>query len=75
MIYYIFIRYKTYFSKRMVIQIGKYLLHANKILPGYALAKDFPELDNCLLVCATETKTEYDLESYIAHVAAALEEK
>jgi glycine dehydrogenase subunit 1 len=31
---------------------------------GYALERYYPELKNCLLVCATETKTEKDLERY-----------
>ena len=31
---------------------------------GYALKADYPELGNCLLVCATETKTAHDLERY-----------
>ena len=44
-------------------------LSANNILGGLDLAKDYPELGNALLVCATETKTDADLESY----AAALE--
>lgn len=31
---------------------------------GYALGKDFKGLENCLLVCATETKTPEDLQAY-----------
>lgn len=34
------------------------------IQAGYSLEKDFPELKNCLLVCATETKTAADLEEF-----------
>ena len=34
------------------------------ILGGYDLTTDFPELGNALLICATETKTDDDLESY-----------
>lgn len=33
---------------------------------GYALGSDYPELDKCLLVCATETKTDEDLRAYQA---------
>ena len=36
------------------------------ILGGYDLSPDYPELGNALLVCATETKTEADLENYCA---------
>lgn len=35
------------------------------ILGGYLLEKEYPELKNCLLVCATETKTTKDLEYFI----------
>lgn len=31
---------------------------------GYDLSKDYPELGNCLLICATETKTAADLQNY-----------
>ncbi len=39
-------------------------LQAQGILGGYDLSRDYPELDQCILVCATETKTEDDLEQY-----------
>jgi glycine dehydrogenase subunit 1 len=39
-------------------------LRAQGILGGYALGGDYPELADCILVCATETKTEDDLEQY-----------
>ena len=34
------------------------------ILGGYDLSKDYPELGNALLVCATETRTATDIETY-----------
>jgi glycine dehydrogenase subunit 1 len=34
------------------------------VLGGYDLSGDFPELGNALLVCATETKIDEDLEAY-----------
>lgn len=34
------------------------------IVAGYELGRYYPELDGALLVCATETKTEGDLDSY-----------
>lgn len=40
------------------------------VLGGFDLSQDYPELGNAILVCATETKTEDDLE----HYAAALRE-
>ena len=37
---------------------------ARSILPGVNLEEEYPELENCLLVCATETKTEQDIKSF-----------
>jgi glycine dehydrogenase subunit 1 len=39
-------------------------LRAQGILGGHALGKDYPELADCILVCATETKTDGDLDRY-----------
>lgn len=35
-----------------------------KILPGVDISDDYPELGNVMLVCATETKTDADLQTY-----------
>jgi len=40
------------------------MLEARGILGGISLAEHYPELGNALLVCATETKTSEDIESY-----------
>jgi glycine dehydrogenase subunit 1 len=42
------------------------------ILGGYDLSADFPELGNCLLVCATETKTDEDIAAYTSALRAVL---
>ncbi|WP_455198719.1 aminomethyl-transferring glycine dehydrogenase subunit GcvPA [Kaarinaea lacus] len=42
------------------------------ILGGYDLSADFPELGNALLVCATETKTEEDIEQYVSSLQEVL---
>lgn len=47
-------------------------LAANNILGGHDLTNDHPELGNTLLVCATETKTDADLEAYAAALENAL---
>ena len=39
-------------------------LEKKGISAGYALGKDFKGMENCLLVCATETKTAADLQAY-----------
>ena len=40
-------------------------LTVRNVLGGYHLGHEYPELENCLLVCATETKTESDIDSYV----------
>lgn len=47
-------------------------LAAQDILGGLDLSAEFPELGNALLVCATETKSDADLESYVAALRATL---
>jgi len=43
-------------------------LNAHNILPGYTLEQEYPELANTLLVCATETRTDADIEMYAGHL-------
>jgi len=43
------------------------VLHAlseHDVLGGYALADEYPELGNCLLVCATEKRTEAEMRKF-----------
>ena len=47
-------------------------LAAERILGGYALNNDYPELGEALLVCATETKTSADLDLYTRRLAEIL---
>jgi glycine dehydrogenase subunit 1 len=47
-------------------------LHAHNLLPGYELSKDYPELENVLLVCATETRVDADIETYASHLNRVL---
>jgi glycine dehydrogenase subunit 1 len=35
------------------------------VLGGYDLGADFPDFGDALLVCATETKTEADIDAYV----------
>jgi glycine dehydrogenase subunit 1 len=39
-------------------------LAAHNILGGFALAEEYPELGNALLVCATETRSAEDIEAF-----------
>jgi glycine dehydrogenase subunit 1 len=55
-------------------QVGAVLeaLAAKGIAGGYDLSKQYPELGNALLVCATETRTSEDIAQYAAALAEAL---
>ena len=48
-------------------------LAAHNLLPGYPLGRDYPELDNHLLVCATETRTPEDIDYYVDHLFRLIE--
>jgi glycine dehydrogenase subunit 1 len=41
-------------------------LAAHNVLGGYDLSQDYPELGDCLLVCATETRTGQEMDEYAA---------
>jgi glycine dehydrogenase subunit 1 len=43
------------------------------VVGGYDLSKHYPELDNALLVCATETKTDADIEQYARALREVME--
>ena len=43
-------------------------LQAHNILPGYDLRREYPELGEALLVCATETRTDADIATYADHL-------
>jgi glycine dehydrogenase subunit 1 len=49
-------------------------LRQHNILGGLDLASYYPDLGNALLVCATETKTEDDLNIYADTLRSVLEE-
>ncbi len=54
--------------------VGPVLEHLanHDILGGFDLSKTFPELGNALLICATETKIDEDLEAYAAALRDAM---
>ncbi len=47
-------------------------LAAQGIVAGIQLAEDYPELGNCLMVCATETKSEDDIKGFVRTLATTL---
>jgi glycine dehydrogenase subunit 1 len=47
-------------------------LAARGIAGGYDTSRDYPELGHALLVCATETKTGEDIETFTTALRAAL---
>ncbi|MCW8839838.1 MAG: aminomethyl-transferring glycine dehydrogenase subunit GcvPA [Gammaproteobacteria bacterium] len=47
-------------------------LAVQDLLGGYHVVREYPELENCLLVCATETRSEADIESYTGHMERIL---
>ncbi|MBE9562026.1 MAG: glycine dehydrogenase, partial [Proteobacteria bacterium] len=60
----------TYFHE-VVLQLEQPIanilssLMSHNILGGYDLTKFYPELGNCLLVCATEMRTQQDIDNYV----------
>ena len=48
-------------------------LYAHNLLPGYDLSKDYPELGNALLVCATEARSAADIDLYADHLNRIIE--
>ena len=47
-------------------------LLAHQIIGGYDLGKDFAAMKNCLLICATETKTTAHIKHYRDSLAEVL---
>ena len=50
-------------------------LAARNILGGYNLSRQYPEFGNALLVCATETKTQADLDNYASSLQEIMSEQ
>jgi len=47
-------------------------LAARGIVGGHDLARDYPELGDAVLVCATETRSGRDIDRYAAELADIL---
>ena len=48
-------------------------LAQHRIVGGFDASKAFPELENSLLVCATETKTSQDIDLFVTAVKNAID--
>ena len=48
-------------------------LYAHNLLPGYELDSDYSELGNTLLVCATDARTNEDIDLYADHLNRIIE--
>jgi glycine dehydrogenase subunit 1 len=44
-------------------------LAERNILGGYDLSRSYPDIGSAMLVCATETKTDADIDAYVAAMA------
>ena len=67
--------FETPFFHEAVLQLDRPVtdvlgaLSAQGVLGGYDLSADYPELGNALLVCATETRGQADIDTYVAAAA------
>ncbi len=60
-----------YYLHRPVAPVLDALAEKN-ILGGYDLSADYPDLGNVVLVCATETKTDEDIDAYVDELREVL---
>lgn len=66
------IKYEGPFFNEFIVQLSKNAddvvsaLAQKGIAAGYPMGELGKEFENCLLVCATETKTENDLDAYVS---------
>jgi glycine dehydrogenase subunit 1 len=52
--------------------VVEHLAREDNIVAGFALGEEYPEFENALLVCATETKTDDDLDHFASSLRRAL---
>jgi len=48
-------------------------LAADNVIGGYSLQQHYPEMENCLLICATEMRSEADMQAYADKLARIME--
>ncbi len=57
---------------RSAHDVVEQLAREHDIIGGFALGEEYPEHENALLICATETKTEGDLDRFAAALHSVL---
>jgi glycine dehydrogenase subunit 1 len=71
--------FSTPFFHEMVLRVSKPVklllaeLAKRHIQGGFSLTTDYPELGECLVVCATETKTSADIQQFAKSLREVLE--
>jgi len=65
--------HEAVFTSALPLKILLRPLYAHNLQPGYALTQHYPELGEALLVCATETKTDADIELLRDHLARVID--
>ncbi len=60
--------------EKSVAEVLPSLMQYN-ILGGYDLTEFYPELGNCLLICATEMRTQQDIDNYADRLRFVLKDK
>lgn len=53
-----------------VREVNNYLLDEHDIIGGYDLGQDYPELENHMLLCCTETNTREEIDALVDALAA-----
>ena len=61
---------------RVDMPVGQVIagLEARGIVAGLALDADYPDMQDCLLVCATELRTEQEMDDYAVHLENLISE-
>ena len=62
---------------RLPVPVGEVVraLAAQNLVAGYSLGRDYPELGESLLVCATEQRSPADIETYFGHLQRILSKR
>ncbi len=68
------LRFSSPYFHEIVIEIGhpfeklERALAVQDFLIGYDLSGDYPELENCILICATEKRSAEEIDEFVGHI-------